>query len=116
MPFGFRPDADVVKGLAPTRAILPFIFPTRTESQVFFEVLVDAAPARAFVADARARSTTPLRITFLHVVLAACARALHERPRLNRFVSNGRIYQRRGIWLSFSAKTEKSDAGAVVAL
>src|ERR1044071_7911199 len=101
MPFGFRPDADRVKGLAPTRAILPFIFPTRTESQVFFEVLLDAKPAREFVAAARPASSS-VRITFLHLVLAACARALHERPRLNRFVSNGRVYQRRGIWLSFS--------------
>src|SRR5690349_3454888 len=83
MPFGFRPDGDRVKGLAPTRAIMPFIFPTRTESQVFFEMLVDAAPARAFIADARASS---LRLTLLHLVLAACARALQERPRLNRFV------------------------------
>src|SRR4051812_12568844 len=114
MVFGFRPDGDRVKGLAPTRAIMPFLFPTRTECQVYFEMLVDGTKARAFVDDARAK--TGKKITFLHLVLAAVTKALHERPRLNRFATAGRIYQRRGIWLSFSAKTQKNDSGAVVAL
>lgn len=114
MPFGFRPDADRVKDLPPTRAIMPFIMPTRSQSMVFFEMSIDAAKLDAFLADARAR--TGLKITVLHMVVAALTRIFAERPRLNRFVAGGRIWQRRGIWISFSAKTEKSDKGSVVAL
>jgi hypothetical protein len=88
--------------------------PTRGESTVFFEMNIDAAKLDAFVATARER--TGLKVTQLHVVIAAVARVLGERPRLNRFVAGRRIWQRRGIWISFSAKTEKSDRGAVIAL
>ncbi len=114
MAFGFRPDGDRVKGLSPTHAIMPFLFRTRTESQVFFELLVDGAPAKAFLA--RFREDSGVHATLMHLVLGAATRVLHARPRLNRFTMSGRIYQRRGIWMSFSAKTEKSDEGAVVAL
>jgi hypothetical protein len=114
MPFGFRADGDRVKGLSPTRAIMPFLFPTRTEAQVFFELAIDATRLTPFLEEARAK--LGVKITLLHLVIAAAARALDERPRLNRFVCHGVVYQRRGIWISFSAKTEKTDRGAVVAL
>jgi hypothetical protein len=54
----------------------------------------------------------------VHHAHANCtaARILNERPRLNRFVSGGRIWQRRGIFVSFSAKKQKSDKGELVAL
>lgn len=112
--FGFRSDGDRVKDLSPTRAIMPYLMPTRTESQVFFELTLDAAKVEGVVA--RARAATGLKVTVLHLAVAAAARALWERPRLNRFVMAGRIYQRRGVWVSFSAKREKSDRGAMVAL
>ena len=112
--FGFRSDGDRVKGLSTTRAIMPYIMPTRTESQVFFEVTLDADRVQRTLE--RARAATGLKVTVLHLLLCAAGRILTERPRLNRFVSGGRIYQRRGVWVSFSAKREKSDAGAMVAL
>ena len=37
-------------------------------------------------------------------MLRAIALVLAERPRLNRFTAGGRVWQRDGIWLSFSAK------------
>ncbi|OGQ17861.1 MAG: hypothetical protein A2138_06650 [Deltaproteobacteria bacterium RBG_16_71_12] len=112
--FGFRSDGDRVKDLSPTRAIMPYIMPTRTESQVFFELVLDEERVMSTVE--RVRAATGLKVTLLHLVLCAAGRILAERPRLNRFVAGGRIYQRRGVWVSFSAKRDKSDAGAVVAL
>lgn len=114
MPFGIRFDGDLVRGVSPTRGIMPFLFPTRTEAQVFFELDVDAAHLKPFLEEARRK--TGLKLTLLHLAIGAVARVLAERPRLNRFVSAGRLYQRRGIWISFSAKTQKSDEGALVAL
>jgi hypothetical protein len=35
-------------------------------------------------------------------------------PHLNRFVSGGRVYDRDGIWISFTVKTELSDDGTLV--
>ena len=35
-------------------------------------------------------------------------------PRINRFVAGGRIYQRDGVWISFTAKTEMTEEGALL--
>jgi hypothetical protein len=50
-------------------------------------------------------------MTLFHLILRSSAVALDERPRLNRFVAGGRIWQRNGIWLTFSAKNRFSDEG-----
>lgn len=112
VPFGFRSDADLVDDAPPTRRIMPFIMPTRAESVVLFEQRVDARRLTAFVDAHRAR--TGLQTTTLHVVLWAFARVLHERPGLNRFVAGKRLWQRRGVQLSFSMKTKKQDGAPVV--
>ena len=111
MPFRFRNDADVVDDVPATRRIMPFFMPTRNESLVFFDLEVDAARLDARVEALKAQG---LRASVLHVVVAAVVAVLHERPRLNRFVAGGRLWQRRGIHVSFSAKKEKSDSGAIV--
>ncbi len=111
MPFRFRSDGDVVKGLPATRQIMPFMMRARNESLVFFDFDVDAKRVDAKIA---ALKEAGVRASILHVVAVGAVRVLHSRPRLNRFVGGGRIWQRRGIWVSFSAKKEKSDHGAVV--
>jgi hypothetical protein len=112
VPLGFRPDAHLVKGVPATRRIMPFLMPTRNESAVYFPLELDARALNAYVEEVRAH--TGLKVTVLHVLLACFARVLDERPRLNRFTAGGRLWQRRGIWASFSAKKEKSDKGAIV--
>jgi len=43
-------------------------------------------------------------VTLFHLVLRALGVIFTEFPRLNRFVSGSRLYQRRGVWLAFSGK------------
>jgi hypothetical protein len=113
MVFRFRPDADVVDDVPLVRRIQPFIMPTRNESVVYYDVDVDAAAVDARVAALRAQG---VRATVLHTVMIGAVRSLSARPRLNRFVAGGRLWQRRGIWLSYTVKTEKNDRGAVLAM
>jgi hypothetical protein len=107
VPLGWRPAADLCTAVPPTRRIMPFIMPARAGSTVFFEQDIDLSRAEPWLADFRAR--TGLRATLLHLVIHALGRTIHERPRLNRFTAGGRYWQRRGIWVSFSAKKALSD-------
>lgn len=113
MVFRYRNDADLVDKVPATRGIMPFIMPTRNESLVFFDLNVDASAIDTRIALLKERG---VRATALHVVSVAVVRVLHERPRLNRFVAGGRLWQRRGIQISYSAKKTKNDAGAIVAV
>lgn len=108
-----RPDGTLVKNLSATRALMPLLMETRTESTVYFEQELDVTDTMAFIERYNA-SHPDERITLFHVFMWAMASTLHERPRLNRFVSGGRIYDRKGVWLSFAAKKKKLDDEAAL--
>jgi hypothetical protein len=113
MPLFRRGDADYVANVPAYRRIMPFIMPTRTESAVYFEQTVDATRGIAYLA--RWNERFPDRkITFLHLLMYGAIQSLHERPRLNRFTMGGHLYQRRGIWVSYSAKKAFDDESPIV--
>jgi len=112
MPFQWRPDGDYVRDLPRTRRIMPFIMRKRNESTVFFEQKLDTTKTLTFLRDFRDR--TGLHTTMLHLLIYASVQMLKDRPRMNRFVAGGRIFQRRGIWISFSAKKRKTEYAPIV--
>ncbi|BDU68633.1 hypothetical protein GETHOR_07340 [Geothrix oryzae] len=116
MPLFSRPDGDLIRGEAPVRRIMPYLMRGRNESCVYQESLYRIAAARVWL-KAYNRVHHP-RATLFHLVAYATAVALETRPRLNRFVSGGRLYQRRGVSISFVAKKAFTDEapGATVKL
>jgi hypothetical protein len=107
MPLFSRPDGDLVRDLAPVRHIIPYLMKGRNESVVYYEQILDLTKTLPFV---RAwNETHEPKLTVFHLLVAACGKALHARPGLNRFVSGGRIYQRRGAFVSFAAKAQFQD-------
>lgn len=102
--FGRRPDATLVRSLSATRRFMPILSPRRNDNLVWFELEVEVERALAWASERSAGRDPERPITLFHVILAALARMLDERPRLNRFTAGGRLWQRDGIWLTFSAK------------
>lgn len=111
--FFSRSDGDLVTDEPPVRSIMPVLMPTRTESVVFFEQKIAREKISSFITEQRQK--TGLHITPLHVFLWTFAAVLRQRPKLNRFASGGRLFQRRGIFMSYSMKKQKSDEGVLVA-
>jgi len=110
VPIFRRPDGDLVKGESPVRRIMPYLMPGRNESAVFHDTVFRFAAARSWLK--AYNRTHSQRATTFHLLAYACAVALEARPRLNRFVSGGRLYQRREVSISFVAKKEFTDEGA----
>ena len=110
-----RPDGFLVDQLPPMRRMMPYILRTRNESCVYFEQKLDLSDALPYLSDLNAElgEGQSGEINLFHLILAAAARVFRERPDLNRFVSGGKIYQRRHIELSFALKKERSDKGAL---
>jgi hypothetical protein len=107
-----RPDGTLVRDLPPTKRIMPYIMRGRNESAVLHDSLHEIGRTRGWL---RAYNRThPDRATLFHLFAYACARALHLRPELNRFVSGGRIYQRREVSFSFAVKPTMDDHAALV--
>jgi hypothetical protein len=112
MPLFRRPDGVLCRDVPPVRRIVPYLMRGRNESAVYHEKVYDLTRTRPWLR-AYNRSHQD-RATLFHLFLYACARALHQRPGLNRFVAGGRLYQRRGVSISFTAKKEMKDEAPFV--
>lgn len=97
--FGKRPDGRVIKSLAPMEMIIPYIMKDRHDAMNMYEENFDCAPLDAYIKEKREQG---IRITYMHIVIAAVVRMMALRPQLNRFVMRGKIYARPKIWVSFT--------------
>ena len=105
MPLFSRSDGRLIRDEAPSRIVMPYLMRGRNESIVLHEALYDLTKTRPWL-KAFNRAKPPQPATLFHLYLWACGHVVHRRPGMNRFVSGGRLYQRRGVWLSFAAKRE----------
>ena len=102
-----RFDGSVSHGVPAYRRMVPFLMRRKNESAVYFEQTIDLSKTLPWIESFNEQHDD--RITVFHVFLAAMARTLFERPRLNRFVSGRRIHDREGVWISFAAKKRFDD-------
>ena len=110
-----RTDGDLVKDGTDLRRIMPYVMRTRNESIVYFEQRIDVRAAERFVR-AFNEAHPETRATLFHVVLWAARGGIAEYPGLNRFVAGGRLYQRKGIWVSYSAKQRMQRGAPLIVL
>lgn len=112
--FKRRPDATLVTDAPAYRRIMPHIMRTRNECVVYFDLEIDISKTRVFMGDWIAKHPDEPKITIFHVVLWAVVQTIHKRPRLNRFTAGRRLWQRDGIWVSYSAKKRLDDKSPIV--
>ena len=110
--FKRRSDATLVRDVPAYRQMMPFLMRTRTESAVYFDVEIDLEETEAFIDAFNTAHST--RITVFHVITWATVRMLAAHPKLNRFTAGGRLWQRKGIWISYSAKKRLDHESPVV--
>lgn len=105
-----RKDGTLAR-VHPYRKMMPMIMPTKMESLVFFDQWLPTAELKSYLAE----HGKPIGCNMTHIMVAAIARGLHAHPNINRFIAGQRIYQRDGVWMSFSMKRKKLDAKAKIA-
>lgn len=103
-----RSDGVLIKSLNPFFEIIPYIMKERSGSQNFFKQVFCADPIDKYISEKRKEG---FRIDYLHIFLAAYVKVLSERPQLNRFIMNKRIYQRNNISISMVIKHSFDDEG-----
>ena len=104
--FGKRADGVRIKKLDAFYKIIPYIMKKRSDSQVFFEDKFYLDNVSEYIKQKREDG---MRITHMDVMIAAIGRLLHERPGINRFIMNRKIYQRNESVISLAVKKQLSD-------
>lgn len=90
--FGDRNDGRLLRSLSPMMKIMPYIMPQRCDACNSFRGIADMDKIDQYVHEKRAQGMT--NFTVMHVLLAAYARLVSQRPGLNRFVSGQKIFAR----------------------
>lgn len=114
--FGRRPDASPVRDLSAMRRFMPYVSPRRNDSVFYMNQQIEVEAALEFL-EKRNRERPPDRpVTLFHLFLRSCSQALYLRPGVNRFVKGGRLWQRDGAWMTFSAKREIADKSPLLTI
>lgn len=104
--FGRRSDGVVAKNIDPTLRITSAIMPHRYDAMVNYKLELRCDDIDRFIAEEREKGN---EFSYMDVVIASIVRMYAERPWLNRFTMNTRIYQRKGIFVSFTVKKSLRD-------
>jgi hypothetical protein len=116
MPLFRRSDGELVTELSNVRRMMPYVMRGRNESVVYHAMQMKIGKALAWIREYNRTRSRYQYASLFHLGLYVCARLLHERPGINRFVAGGRIYQRKGVWISFAAKKRLVDDSPLVTI
>ena len=105
---GDRRDAVWLKDIPAMNRIMPCIMPNRADNEAFISFDLDYRPLEAYLEKKNAGRTED-KFTFFHVISCAVGKAFVLRPRMNRFVCNNRLYQRKEITVAFTVKKRFND-------
>jgi len=108
-----RSDGTYLKNLHFFTQILPYLMPTRTEAAIYFEQDFDVTKTLDYV-NGKKNDFNGFKITLFYIILYAALRVIALRPKMNRFISGFRYYQRNRISFNFVAKRDLSDEGEEV--
>jgi len=108
-----RHDGTYLKNLHFFTQMLPYLMPTRSDAVIYFETEFDVTNTLKYISGKR-KSGSELKVSMFYLILYAAVRVIAQRPKMNRFVSGHRYYQRNKINFNFVAKRELSDDGEEV--
>jgi len=103
-----RSDGEYLYKVHPYRKVMLHIMPTRNESYVLYDDFVVADELLRYLDQVKGRFHCDMQ----HMVVAGVAHAIRKTPSMNRFVVGRRLYQRKGVWVTFSMKREKLNRAA----
>lgn len=106
--FGYRSDGRKLRNIPPFFKIIPQVMRTREDSQVYYSYDI---PIKAMDEYINKKAEEGIKISYMTIIYAAMVRLIAQRPRLNRFVINGRTYARKDIEISLAIKKNLTDEG-----
>lgn len=112
--FGRRSDGKKVKNLLIIDKAISYFMPERIDAVNYVEQAVNCEILDKFILDEKKNSG--IHYSYTEILMAACIRMLHERPKTNRFVNDCVIYQRNYISISMSILKSLTDDGEEITL
>ena len=104
--FRHRSDGKFAKDADPILGMTSHIMPHRYDAMVHFLHVQRCEPIDEYIKE---MSEQGIRYTYMDILIATLVRMYAERPKINRFVMNGSVFDRKGINICFAAKTKLNE-------
>lgn len=106
--WGDRRDGYRVRNLDSMHKIAPMIMPNRTDNEAVMTETLDITALNEYL-KSKNYEGIDFKYTFFHVIIAALAKTIALRPKMNRFYVGPRLFDRKDITLSFVVKKQFED-------
>ena len=107
---GDRRDGTLVRNLDSMHFIMPLIYPNRCDNEAYISECIDLTNVNEYLAQKNAQNPEYFYNLF-QVIVTALLKTITLRPKMNRFIANGNLYQRNEVCASFVIKKIFSDSG-----
>ena len=104
-----RHDGWYVSGLDSIHVMMPYMFGPRTKNEAVMSEVVDLTEVDRFLSKKNAKDQD-FKYTWFHFIVAALAKAVLLRPKMNYFIAGHRFYERKKIQVSFVVKRQFNDS------
>lgn len=106
-----RRDARLVGKLDPMHIIVPLLYPNRCDNEAYISERIDLTNINKYLERLNA-GNPEFKYTIFHIVVTAVLKTLTLRPKMNYFIANKRIYERKKVTASFVVKKQFNDESA----
>lgn len=100
-------NAKRVKDITGMQQVMIDLKPDRCDSDVYINQKMDVTNLCNYV---ETKKKEGIDITYFHAFVAAIAKVMYNRSKLNRFVANRHVYEHNDVVISFVAKISFNDA------
>ncbi|MCQ2592782.1 MAG: 2-oxo acid dehydrogenase subunit E2 [Treponema sp.] len=107
---GDRKDAWLVRGLTGLPILMPFMYPNKCDNEAFIRETIDLTAINEYLEKKNQNLPYPeFQYKVFHVIVAAFAKTVTHRPKLNRFVQGQRLWDRKELSQAFMVKKQFTD-------
>ncbi len=108
--WGDRKDGHLLRDLDPLHIIMPYMYPNRCDNEAFIKEKIDVSNIRKYLKK-RNKDNPEASYTLFHIMVAAVAKTITLRPKMNRFVQGQKMYERNEVSTAFVIKKGIEDDG-----
>ncbi len=109
--WGDRRDGTLIRDIDSMHFIMPLIYPNRCDNEAFISERIDLTAADAYLGKKNA-DNPEYKYNLFQLIVTAMVKTITLRPKMNRFIVNGNMYQRNDVSAAFVVKKLFADNGA----
>ncbi len=110
---GDRRDGIWLRDMDALHVIMPYLYPNKADNEAFIMEDIPLEPIENYLASRNANlAAGEEEYKLFHVLVAAFVKTITLRPKMNRFIKGGKMFQRNSLSVAFVVKKKFSDNGA----